>query len=265
MLDHLDVADAAWISEVTEAISENRIQIMVQGVHSITDVDRTLYGECFARLIDPEGNIHTAGEFVPILELWGKTPMLDRHVLGLVLDELSSDPHVVLGCNISSDSLADEQSWQPLKDQLENRRHLIDRLVLEITETRPLGNIINVRERISEARQFGCRVAVDDFGCGNIVPSQLLNLDIDIVKIDAVFVRNIKESGGGQNSLYHMIGLAKCSSPIVVVEGVETVRHLIDAMTAGSTHVQGYYLSKPEFLHSIEPVLRANTEGKSCQ
>ncbi len=57
LLDHLDVADAAWISEVTEAISENRIQIMVQGVHSITDVDRTLYGECFARLIDPEGNI----------------------------------------------------------------------------------------------------------------------------------------------------------------------------------------------------------------
>ncbi|NKX17458.1 EAL domain-containing protein [Ochrobactrum pseudogrignonense] len=85
---------------------------------------------------------------------------------------------------------------------------------------------------------------------------QLLRLEVDIVKIDAAFVRDIKESHPRGNSLQFMIGLAKCAAPTVIVEGVETNTHLIDAVMAGATHAQGYHLSRPVFLHSNEPVFR---------
>lgn len=257
MIDHLDVADSAWISEITDAILENRINVAVQGIHCVTNADRLLYGECLARLLSRNGVISNAGEFIPILDVWGKTPLLDQHMLKLVLDELDTDPRAVLGCNISTDSLADAE-WSLIYRQLVERAHLAHRLVLEITETRPLGDIMNANRCLVAARKLGCLIAVDDFGSGQVTPWQLLRLEIDIVKIDAAFVRDIKESHPSGNSLHFMIGLAKCAAPTVIVEGVETQTHLIDAAKAGATHVQGRYLSRPAFLHSEEPVFRTN-------
>lgn len=262
-MDHLDVADPALISAITDAILENRIEIAVQGIHCVTNADRLLYGECLARLLNRDGTITSAGEFIPILAIWGKTPLLDRHMIKLVLDELDTDSRAVLGCNISTDSLTDAE-WSLIYRQLVERAHLVHRLVLEITETRPLSDIMTANRCLAAARKLGCLIAVDDFGSGQVTPWQLLRLEVDIVKIDASFVREIKESHSRGNSLQFMIGLAKCAAPTVIVEGVENNSHLIDAVLAGATHVQGYHLSRPAFLHSNEPVFRANSEGKTC-
>jgi EAL domain-containing protein (putative c-di-GMP-specific phosphodiesterase class I) len=257
LMDHLDITDPGWISEITDAILENRIQVAVQGIHCITNADRLLYGECLARLLNRDGTITSAGEFIPILDIWGKTPLLDQHMIKLVLNELDGDPRAVLGCNISTE-------WSLIYRQLVERAHLAHRLVLEITETRPLGDIVTANRSLAAARKLGCLIAVDDFGSGQVTPWQLLRLEVDIVKIDAAFVRDIKESHPRGNSLQFMIGLAKCAAPTVIVEGVETNTHLIDAVMAGATHAQGYHLSRPVFLHSNEPVFRANSEGKTC-
>lgn len=262
-MDHLDVADPALFSAITDAILENRIEIAVQGIHCVTNADRLLYGECLARLLNRDGTITSAGEFIPILDIWGKTPLLDQHMIKLVLDELDTDSRAVLGCNISTDSLTDAE-WSLIYRQLVERAHLAHRLVLEITETRPLGDIVTANRSLAAARKLGCLIAVDDFGSGQVTPWQLLRLEVDIVKIDASFVRDIKESHPRGNSLQFMIGLAKCAAPTVIVEGVENNSHLIDAVLAGATHVQGFHLSRPAFLHSNEPVFRANSEGKTC-
>ncbi len=262
-MDHLDVADPSLLSAITDAILENRIEIAVQGIHCVTNADRLLYGECLARLLNRDGTITSAGEFIPILDIWGKTPLLDQHIIKLVLDELDTDSRAVLGCNISTDSLTDAE-WSLIYRQLVERAHLVHRLVLEITETRPLSDIMTANRCLAAARKLGCLIAVDDFGSGQVTPWQLLRLEVDIVKIDASFVRDIKESHPRGNSLQFMIGLAKCAAPTVIVEGVETNTHLIDAVMAGATHAQGYHLSRPVFLHSNEPVFRANSEGKTC-
>ncbi|UWL60267.1 EAL domain-containing protein [Brucella pseudintermedia] len=262
-MDYLDVADEFWLTEVTDAIEEDRIQLAVQGIHSATNVDRLLYGECLARLVDRDGTVRSASEFVPVLDVWGKTPILDQHMFKLVLDELDADPRAILGCNISTDSLT-EAEWPTIYGQLTTRAHLANRLVIEVTETRPLGDIVTANRCLAAARKLGCLVAIDDFGSGQVTPWQLLRLEVDIVKIDAAFVRDIKESHPRGNSLQFMIGLAKCAAPTVIVEGVETNTHLIDAVMAGATHAQGYHLSRPVFLHSNEPVFRAISEGKTC-
>lgn len=263
MIDHLDVADPAWISEITDAILENRIEVAVQGIHCVANTDRLLYGECLARLLNRDGSITSAGEFIPILDIWGKTPLLDQHMVKLVLDELDTDSRAVLGCNISTDSLT-VADWRLIYRQLAERAHLVHRLVLEITETRPLSDIMTANRCLAAARKLGCLIAVDDFGSGHVTPWQLLRLEIDIVKIDASFVREIKESKFGGNSLQYMTGLAKCAAPVVVVEGVETNNQLIDVVMAGATHAQGFLLSRPAFLHSNESVFGANPEGKTC-
>ncbi len=263
MLDYLDIADEVLLTEITEAIEDDRIQIAVQGIHSVTNADRLLYGECLARMIDRDGQVRSPGEFVPVLDMWGKTPILDQHMLKLVLDELDADPRAILGCNISTENLIDT-NWSSIYSQIVARPHLASRLILEVTETHPIGNFVTTSKCLAQARKLGCRIAIDDFGVGQITPWMLLRLEVDIVKIDASFVREIKESKFGGNSLQFMIGLAKCATPTVIVEGVETNNHLIDAVMAGATHAQGFHLSRPAFMHSNEPVFRANSEGRIC-
>ncbi|KAB2693688.1 EAL domain-containing protein [Ochrobactrum sp. Kaboul] len=262
-MDHLDIADAEWISRITAAIREDRLRIAVQGIHSVTDVDRLFYGECLARLMNPDGTISGPGEFIPILDIWGKTPILDQQMIKLVLDELDADSRAILGCNLSTDSLTDTE-WMRVYDQLVARPHLASRLVLEVTETRPLGDVAMANRCLSAARKLGCRIAIDDFGSGHVTPWQLLRLEVDIVKIDASFVREIKVAHPRGNSLQFMIGLAKCAAPTVIVEGVETNTHLIDAVMAGATHAQGFHLSRPVFLHSNEHTCWADFEHKTC-
>jgi EAL domain-containing protein (putative c-di-GMP-specific phosphodiesterase class I) len=121
----------------------------------------------------------------------------------------------------------------------------VGRLVLELTENQPLANPILASELISRVRGLGCRVAIDDFGCAYSNPYRLLSIPHDIVKIDAVYVSDVRFGPDGQNSLYHMAGLAACTAPVVIVEGIESSDHLELARSAGATHVQGSFLATP--------------------
>ncbi|MBV2143762.1 EAL domain-containing protein [Falsochrobactrum sp. TDYN1] len=261
MIDQHGILCDCLESAVIDAICDNRICVAIQGVHSVTNVDHMLYGECLARLLARDGCVHNAGDFIPVLDSRGSTPVLDRHMVKLVLDELAADSRAVLGCNISADSVADEAAWLPIEVQLKNRSYLADRLILEVTETRPLRDVTSANKAFRQARQLGCRIAIDDFGRGHITPGQLLSLEVDIVKIDALFVQNIKESKEAGTSLHHMVGLARCAAPIVVVEGVETSPQLVAAVMSRATHAQGFLLSQPVIMQSYVSATRTSTEG----
>ncbi len=75
---------------------------------------------------------------------------------------------------------------------------------------------------VKTLKELGCRVALDDFGAGFTAFSQLKDIDLDIVKIDKSFVRNIKDKRG---SLFvkALQALADGVNIQTVGEGVETL------------------------------------------
>jgi EAL domain-containing protein (putative c-di-GMP-specific phosphodiesterase class I) len=245
MFNELDLIDPAGASIVMQAMAEGRIELAVQGVHDAHDLERLLYRECVARLRGTDGLVYGANEFVPILDVVGLTPKLDRHILTMVLDELEADPQAVLGCNLSMDNLASLEAWETIRNQIDRRGHLASRLILELTEGQPVVCPITAMEFVEQARGLGCRVAIDDFGRGYADPTRLFAFSQDIVKVDAQFVHDVRAGPYGRNSLYYMVGLASCTAPTVIVEGIETADHLRLAREAGATHLQGYLLSRP--------------------
>lgn len=250
MLDDLDFLDGTHITLVDDAIAEGRIAFAVQGIGAIDDPTVILYSECLACLIDPDGTIHRAPEFVPYLEALGAASSLDRHMIKLALDELETDPDAVLGCNLSANNVSGAGNWANIYDQIAARSHLASRLVLEITETAPLASTAAAGDLLAEAKKLGCRIAIDDFGTGYSNLGRLLDSDADIVKIDALCMRDVFSRIDGNSGLYHMVGLAGCVAPIVVVEGIETAAHFDMAKASGASHVQGFQLSKPCLLRS---------------
>lgn len=209
------------------------------------DSDAVLYKECLARLENDGGRSWTAEQFISALEQAGAVSLLDRRMLTLVLEHLASDPTAVLGCNLSADNLASPDAWNAVLDLIRARPDLASRLVLELTETRPLDDPKRATAMLAEARKLGCRVALDDFGIGFASPRLAQLIGADIIKIDKSFVVDVRPSPDGSDSLRHLVGFASSCAPIIVVEGIETIEQANTAHAAGATHLQGYLFCRP--------------------
>ncbi|HEV7321265.1 MAG TPA: EAL domain-containing protein [Ensifer sp.] len=226
-----------------EAATHGRVGFSLQHVNSVADVGQILYSECLGRLVKPDGVIMTAGEFIGYLEAAGRVAALDRHMLTLAFDWLACHPCGDLGCNISADNISNERNRALLFDLLVANASLAPRLVLELTESLPISAHPAAGKFLQSLRDLGYRIAVDDFGTGFSTPEALLSLPVDIVKIDGFFLRLGRSEA--RRFLQHMVGLASCVAPVVIVEGVETYAQFETAQAAGASHVQGFLLSEP--------------------
>lgn len=234
---------------VMRAMQQGRVGFSVQQVNAVDEHSDVLYSECLARLVELDGSVITAGEFMLPLEAFGYAPHLDRHIVNLAFDWLSSNPCGSLGWNISTGNFSSREHWALLYDELYRHRSLAPRLVLEVTESAPMALLSGVAALIQDVRKLGYRVAVDDFGTGFSTPEALFSMDVDLVKIDAFFAR-LNTGRDAHRLLHHMVGLVSCAAPTVVVEGIETYDQLALAKAVGATHVQGYLLSEP----SLAPI-----------
>lgn len=228
---------------VADAAAQDRIFLATEGIYRTTDPQDIFYGECLARVGDENGTVIDTVDLIAYLDSLRLTPVLDRHILSLVLDRLQSEPNLCLGCNISGQNLANRAAWRALFDQIAARPHLAGRLVLELIEAVALWAMPLATTMLDEARSLGCRIAMDDFGIGFSSPRLVRQINFDIIKIDRSFVHTPERSAIGGDCFSHIVGFASSHAPLVVVEGVETVSDLERARAAGATHVQGRYFA----------------------
>lgn len=204
-----------------------------------------LYSECLARMLVSESVLLKGGDFVPDFENCGHIGLLDAAVLRLVLDALSDDPGAVLGCNISPKTLADARAWAGIIRPIARRPWLAKRLVLEVTESAPLDGIAGAAERLAQAKQAGCRLAIDDFGAGFATLAHLRAVGVawDIVKIDRSCLAGSTSDLSAR--LADLVRLARGLTEHVVVEGIETEDQLAAAHAAGADYGQGWLFVRP--------------------
>ncbi len=257
-MQNSNLYDERIVSRVIDAIANRQISLAVQGIHAADDTDHIFYGECLTRLTKPDGGITPASQFVPAMEVLGAAPLLDRHVVALVLDELESDPFALLGCNISADNLLSDIDWFGIIHQIKARKHVADRLILEITETSPVQDLHIAAQLLDEARELGCRVAIDDFGTGHWTPEALVKLQPDIVKIDALFTEQARQSSKGLCFLERLTALAASCEAETVLEGIASEQHLDWVWGANPHYLQGYFLSRPVHINSDVPTGHVN-------
>ncbi|HEY0524441.1 MAG TPA: GGDEF and EAL domain-containing protein [Stellaceae bacterium] len=203
------------------------------------------YYECLLRMIDEEGRIVSAAEFVPVIEQLGFIRAIDRYVLERAVEELAAVPDIRLGFNISGLTASDRPWLRAITGLLQHRPELARRLVVEITETAALADIDDSARFVASLRELGCRVALDDFGAGHTALRHLKALTADTVKIDGSYVRNLARSHDNQIFLRHLLGLAGGLGLSTVAECVETEEDAEILRQAGVAYLQGYHFGRP--------------------
>lgn len=229
---------------VIRALEERRMRLALQPIVSAKTGKPEFY-ECLLRMEKPDGGLVSAGEFVPVAEQLGLSRLIDRRTLELAIEILNRHPALVISLNVSGLTCSDNEWLAALRRLTGGRAEMLSRIIVEITETVAIEDLDQSIHFVDTLKELGCRVAIDDFGAGYTSFRNLKLLNVDIVKIDGAFVKNLADDTSDQIFVKTMIDLAQNFGLETVAEWVgdeRTVKHVTDA---GITYMQGYYYGMP--------------------
>jgi diguanylate cyclase (GGDEF)-like protein/PAS domain S-box-containing protein len=142
--------------------------------------------------------------------------------------------------------------------------HLRDRklpgnsIVVEITEGLLLDASVDTKNKLLGFRDAGIQVAIDDFGTGYSSLAYLQKLDIDYLKIDQAFVRDLAPQSKNVALCTAIVAMAHALGLKVIAEGVETKEQKELLIAAGCDYGQGYYFCRPEPADVFEHMLKTS-------
>ena len=150
---------------------------------------------------------------------------------------------------------AQEQAWLAY---LKEVNFPATSVVLEITENLLLDDNDKIRGKLRQFKQAGIQMAIDDFGTGYSSLSYLKKFDIDFLKIDRSFIRNLTTDPNDRVLSEAIIMMAHQLGLEVIAEGVETEEQRNFLLAAGCDCAQGYLFSKPVAPKKFEQLLLRN-------
>ncbi|MGR9115719.1 MAG: sensor domain-containing protein [Gammaproteobacteria bacterium] len=236
-----------WRRRIDQALQENLLELHFQGIFRIENLSLSHF-EVLVRMRDPQHLDHLImpGQFIPIAENSGQILEIDRWVLSESIRLLAEHPEIPsLAINVSGRSFDDPELPKFIRDQLQSNMVNPNRLLIELTETEALSDIQEAQRFIESIRQAGCSVCLDDFGSGFSTFAYLKYLEVDILKIDGMFIRDLPNNHENQVFVKAMAGIAKGLHKIILAEFVEDAGTLQMLNDLGIHLAQGYHLARP--------------------
>ena len=224
--------------EIVTALNERRIAMAFEPVVEARSRDTAFY-ECLVRMEQDDGQVLLAPDIVPVAEKLGLIRLVDHRVLELVVAELAGSVNVQLSLNISPDTTMDPDWWASIESLMRAHPGVAERLIIEITETVAIQDIDGLRGFVTRLKNFGSRIAIDDFGAGYTSFRNLRKLGVDIVKIDGAFVQNIARSADDRAFVQTLIDLARRLEIKTVAEWVQDDESAALLRDWGCDYIQG--------------------------
>jgi EAL domain-containing protein (putative c-di-GMP-specific phosphodiesterase class I) len=252
--------DTLWKAGMLQhALLENRLvpayQVMVD-----LRTNKVVADEALARLIEPDGRVLPAEEFIEAAEGINLIHIVDEVVArqsmqrcALNLVDGTNKPGFAHFINLSPQFLARRELVQAMLHQA--AQHCADtgmadapvrQMVLEITERQLIGNFEDLLGDLQPLLDFGFRLALDDFGSGYSSFLYLASLPVSFLKIEGWMVQNMRNNPKVLGMVKSIIALARDQGLTTIAECVE------DAATAellrdlGADWGQGWYFGRPE-------------------
>ncbi|MGE5318566.1 MAG: putative bifunctional diguanylate cyclase/phosphodiesterase [Hyphomicrobiaceae bacterium] len=239
------------------------VEMHYQSIHSLPG-RKVDYYEALARIRYHEQLI-LPDAFLPVINSRRLEAEFDLAVLHQVDADLSSQqlpPGIGVSINLSAQSISRPEVVSLLLElSRHNARHP---LMLEITETSLVTQMVEVRTYLDLLRTVQYRIAMDDFGTGYSPLRYLVDLPVDVVKFDISLVNKLGQDNRAGQVVADFARMMSDVGYSLVAEGVETDAILRKVESLGIAHVQGYLLSRPAPLAEVAASFAARDAGVSC-
>jgi diguanylate cyclase (GGDEF)-like protein/PAS domain S-box-containing protein len=247
-------------NDLRSALSEKQFWIAYQPIVELAS-GAIHKAEALLRWQHPVRGLVSPGEFIPIAEETGTISDIGNWVFQEAVGQVARwramhDPAFQISVNKSPlqflDNGANSKGWLEL---MAGMKLPWQSIVIEITEGILLDADPVVDSRLTQFRQSGMQVAIDDFGTGYSSLAYLKKFDIDYLKIDQTFVRNLTDSAKDLALCEAIIVMAHKLGIQVIAEGVETRQQRDLLLAAGCDYAQGYFFSRPVTAAEFEKLL----------
>ncbi len=241
-----------WIYRIHKAFAEHRFCLYRQNIHPLRgDGSEPPICELFIRMLDEDGRIATPAAFIPAAERYHLIASIDRWVIhaafiSLACGTLSHGDTTRFAINLSGQSVGDESFLDYVLAEIEATGISPERIFFEITETAAVSNLAKAMHFIRVLKGLGFRFVLDDFGSGLSSFAYLKNLQVDYLKIDGTFVRDMIGSSVQRALVESIHQIGQVMDIRTIAESVEDRTTLEALREIGVDYAQGYGLSMPE-------------------
>lgn len=204
--------------------------------------------EALMRIFDKEGRMLMPNNFI----YKAKKCRLYNKLMEILIDKiivyiLKYKIHISI--NLDYTDILNPQIKKALVSKIKSN-NIGEYLTLEILESEKVSSFDTVNEFINDVKQFGVKIAIDDFGTGFSNYENILNLNIDYIKIDGSLIRKINEDIY-LNLIKSIVLFSKQQNIKVVAEFVSDLKILRYVKNIEIDYSQGYYIGKPTHIQEL--------------
>ncbi|WP_417225046.1 EAL domain-containing protein [Amphritea sp.] len=231
-----------WNGLLHRALNSNRVMPYFQGIRDNVSGKIVSY-EALVRLED-NGTIYTPYHFLNAVKLSGLFPTITRLMIDKGLAKIAGT-NLMLSINITEDDLLMEYLEDYLSEKTRQYAVPPKQLVLEILEGISATGKKNHIAQLRRLKALGFVLAIDDFGTEYSNFERILELHVDVVKIDAKYIKHIDTDTKSYEITRAIVFFARNAGIKTVAEFVhnEAVQKVVESL--GIDYSQGYLFSEP--------------------
>lgn len=253
------------IRDVEGAVREEQFELWLQPQF---DYSGEIFGaECLVRWRHPQKGLIKPAEFISLLEKSKQITLVDRFVWDKCCELAGSIAKtgisIPLSVNVSRIDIQSCDVCRCLTEMVKKYDIQPECIHVEITESTYLTESENLRETVTALKKKGFVVEMDDFGSGYSSLNILMDLDIDVLKLDKKLVSGIDAGNEkSRNIVRAVMKMAQSLEISVIAEGVENKKQADFLNSIGCNVMQGYYYAKPMPAKEFKSLLKEKSAGE---
>lgn len=249
--------DMHLVAQIQQALDGDVLKLFAQPIVPLSGKEGKRRYEILLRMYDRKGNNISSSALISAAERYQLMPHIDRWVFSTTIKRLAAygeeiaDANLVFAINLSGQTLGDDDMLEFIEEEIDESGIDATSLCFEVTESAAVSNLKKAQMFIGRLRERGCRFALDDFGAGLSSFAYLKNFEVDTLKIDGSFIRDIIENRISESMVAAITQVAKVMKLETVAEFVESKETKKLVKKLGVDYAQGHAVGKPLDLDNV--------------
>jgi diguanylate cyclase (GGDEF)-like protein len=263
-IDQYEPHRLTLMGELSYAIEHDELSLFYQPKVSFK-TNRIVGVEALLRWQHPQRGLIPPDQFIPLAEKTGAIQRLTQWVIKTAVGQSAlwrrAGFQFNVSLNLSVRNLLEPAFPHRVLEIIDNDGASAESLMMEITESALMADPAKARSVLIFLSQHGIRFSIDDFGTGYSSLAYLKHLPVREIKIDKIFVSNLRTDGDNTTIVRSTIELGHNLGLSVTAEGVEDQETWNILGALGCDEAQGYFMSKPLPVAQLEKWLNESKWG----
>ncbi|HDY2642914.1 TPA: EAL domain-containing protein [Legionella pneumophila] len=236
-------------SELRNAVAKNEFVLYYQPILKLSTLS-VIGFEALIRWNHPGKGLILPDKFISLAEEIGVIGEIGDWVFVTVCKQirawqLQGFNNLKISINISPKQFKFRHFPQKVNELLSEFQVKPELIELELTENILIDKSADIIDILCELKGMGIQISIDDFGTGYSCLSYLKDLPINVLKIDQIFVKDLKNNQSNQTLIKAIIAMAKSFNLSLIAEGIQNKHELVFLQNLGCHYGQGYYFYHP--------------------